>query len=76
LSKNKELIEVYKAAGELEAQVIKGLLESYGIACLLKSNAAPSVHMFAVDGMGEVKVMVFSSMAEKARRLIEGEEHA
>ena len=69
------MIEVYKAAGELEAQVIKGLLESYGIACLLKSNAAPSVHMFAVDGMGEIKVMVFSSMAEKARKLIEGEEH-
>ena len=69
------MIEVYKAAGELEAQVIKGLLESYGIACLLKSNAAPSVHMFAVDGLGEVKIMVFSSMAEKARKLIEGEEH-
>jgi len=76
LSRNEELVEVYKAAGELEAQVIKGLLESYGIACLLKSNAAPSVHMFAVNGMGEVKVMVFSSMAEKARRLIGGEERA
>jgi len=76
LSRNEELVEVYKAAGELEAQVIKGLLESYGIACLLKSNAAPSVHMFAVDGMGEVKVMVFSSMAEKAKQLIGGEEHA
>ena len=76
MSRSQELIEVYKAAGELEAQVIKGLLESYGIACLLKSNAAPSVHMFAVDGMGEVKVMVFSSMAETARRLIGGEERA
>jgi len=76
LSRSQELIEVYKAAGELEAQVIKGLLESYGIACLLKSNAAPSVHMFAVDGMGKVKVMVFSSMAETARRLIGGEERA
>jgi len=51
------LIEVYKAAGELEAQVIKGLLESYGIPCFLKSHAAPSVHMFAVDGLGEVKIM-------------------
>ena len=76
MSRSKELVEVYKAAGELEAQVIKGLLESYGIACLLKSNAAPSVHMFAVDGMGEVKVMVWDSMAEKAKRLIEGEKHA
>jgi len=69
------LIEVYKAAGELEAQVIKGLLESYGIPCFLKSHAAPSVHMFAVDGMGEVKVMVRQSGAEEARKLIKREEH-
>jgi len=75
LNKGEKLVEVYKASGELEAQVVKGLLDSYGVACLLKSNAAPSVHMFAVDGMGEIKVMVFSSMAEKARKLIEGEEH-
>jgi len=76
LSRSKELVEVYKAAGELEAQVIKGLLESNGIRCFLKSHAAPSVHVLTVDGLGEVKVMVLSSMAEKAKRLIGGEEHA
>ncbi len=70
------MVEVYRAAGEMEAQIIKGLLESYGIPCLLKSNAAHSVHMFAVDGMGEVKVMAWKSMAEKARQLIEGEDYA
>ena len=75
MSKSQELIEVYKAAGELEAQVIKGLLESYGIPCFLKSHAAPSVHMFAVDGMGEVKVMVRQSGAEEAKKLIKREEH-
>ena len=75
MSRNEELIEVYKAAGELEAQVIKGLLESYGIPCFLKSHAAPSVHMFAVDGMGEVKVMVRQSGAEEAKKLIKREEH-
>ena len=75
MSKGEELVEVYKAAGELEAQVIKGLLESNGICCFLKSHAAPSVHVFTVDGMGEVKVMVWDSMAERARKLIEGEEH-
>ena len=71
-----ELVEVYKAAGEAEAQIIKGLLESYGIPCLLKSLAAPSVHVFTVNGMGEVKVMVWESMAEKARGLIRGEDDA
>lgn len=70
--KDREMVEVYRATGEAEAQVIKGLLEAHGITCLLKSNAAPSVHAFAVDGMGEVKVMVWESVAGKARGIIRG----
>lgn len=64
------MIEVYRAVGEEEARVIQGLLESYGIPSLLKSNAARSVHAFAVDGMGEVRVMVWERMAARARSLI------
>ncbi len=67
------MIEVYKAKGELEAQVIKGLLESNGIPCLFKSHAASSVHAFTVDGMGEVRVMVPEKAADEARRLIEAD---
>jgi hypothetical protein len=74
LNKNDRLVEVYKASSEMEAQVIKGLLESYGIASFLKSNAAPSVHMFTVDGMGEVRVMVLEAVAAQARELIESKE--
>ena len=74
--KNKgKMVEVYKAPNEMEAQVIRGLLESYGIPCFLKSNAAPSVHLFTVNGMGEVKVMVLESMAEDARNLIMDNNH-
>ena len=70
------MVEVYQARNEMEAQVIKGLLESYDIPCFMKSNAAPSVHTFTMDGMGEVKIMVMESMAEKAKELIVGDNHA
>ncbi len=76
MSKPAKMVEVYQAAGEAEAQIIKGLLESNGIHCFLKSNAAPSVHVFTINGLGEVKIMVGESVAEKARRLIAGESHA
>ncbi len=76
MSKEEKLVEVYRSTSEMEAQVIKSLLESYEIPSLLQSNAAPSVHMFTVDGMGEVKVMVWESMAERARKLIKGKSHA
>lgn len=68
-----KLVDVYRASGELEAHLIKGLLESNGIPCILKSDAAFSVHAFTVDGMGEVKIAVLESMAEEARRIIGGE---
>ena len=72
VNKHEKMVEVYRATGEVEAQFIKGLLENYGIPCLLKSSAAPSVHVLTIDGMGEVKVMVWESMAGKARELVEG----
>ena len=72
MNKSEKLVEVYSSLSDIEAQVIKSLLESYGIPCLLKGNAASSVHMFTVDGMGEVRVMVWDSVQEKARELIMG----
>ena len=76
MNKPKKMVEVYRAAGEVEARIIKGMLENRGITCFLKSNAAPSVHMFAVDGMGEVKVMVWEEETGKARELIKEEDNA
>ncbi len=70
MAKQMKLVEVYRALGEAEALIIKSLLESNGIPSILKSHAAPSVHVFTVDGMGEYKVMVSESKAEEARRLI------
>ena len=70
MKNNEKMVEVYQARNEMEAQVIKSLLESYDIPCFMKSNAAPSVHTFTMDGMGEVRIMVLASMADKARELI------
>lgn len=76
MTKPKEMVEIYRAASEAEARIIKNFLESNGIPCLLKANAAPSVHAFAVDGMGEVTILVWEDMAVKARELIREEEDA
>jgi hypothetical protein len=66
------MIEVYRAAGEAEAYVIKGLLESNGIPCFLKYHTVPAVF----DSIGEVRVMVDDKLAEEAKRLISGEDDA
>jgi hypothetical protein len=75
LRKDEKLVEVYHARNEMEAQVIRSLLESFDIPCFFKSNAAPSVHLFTMDGMAEVRVMVMASQADAARELIVSENH-
>lgn len=63
-------VTVYKAWGFPEAHIVMGLLESSGIKCLLESNAAPSVHAFNVDGMGEVRINVRQQDARDAEELV------
>lgn len=64
------MVVVYRAIGEAEAEVIRGLLESFGISSMLQSNTAPSVHMFTDNIVGKVEVMVWASQAEEARQLL------
>jgi hypothetical protein len=73
LSRDEGLVEVYFARNEMEAQVIKSLLEGFGIPSIFKSNAAPSVHQFTMDGMAEVRVMVPAALADEAKELIMSE---
>ncbi len=73
MSNEPKLVEVYSANGELEAQVIKGLLESHGITCLLQPHAVSSLQNILVPGMGGVRIMVAAEEAEKASELIKTE---
>ena len=71
MKKSKDLVIVYEADNELEAQVIKSLLEGYDIPCFLRSNVGPSPFGITMD---KVKVMVPASTAEAASALIEEKE--
>lgn len=68
--KHRKWVTVYRAWGFPEAHVVRGLLETSGIKCFLESAAAPSVHAFNIDGMGEVRVKVLEDDAADAEALI------
>ncbi len=57
--------------GPVEAEVIKSLLESQGIACILKGLVVQSIHTFSVNGLGETKIFVVESDYKLAKKLIE-----
>ncbi len=76
MSSQNDLVAVYTAAGEVEAQIVRGRLAAAGIPSLLRSPAAPSVHPFTVDGMGQVSIMVNARDVARARELLGEEDDA
>jgi len=70
MSARERLVTVYTAR-YMEAQIIKGRLESEGIPVLLSYESAGLVYGITIDGLGEVKVMVPKRLAEEAKEILE-----
>ena len=65
------LVLVHKVWGEPKAQMIKGLLEDFGIPANLVTHATPSVYPVVLDGLAEVRIMVRSRDLGRAREIVE-----
>jgi hypothetical protein len=71
----KEPLVTVRTAKYLEAQIIKGRLESEGIPVLLRYESAGLVYGITIDGLGQVRIMVPQHLADEAREILrEGEE--
>jgi hypothetical protein len=70
MSSEERLVTV-RVARQIEAQIIKGRLESEGIPVLLAYESAGLIYGLTVDGMGEVRIMVPKSLAEQAKEILE-----
>lgn len=69
MSANGPLVTV-RTANYMEAQIIKGRLESEGIPVLLSYESAGLVYGITVDGLGEVKIMVPERLVEEAKEIL------
>lgn len=69
MSPSAQLVTV-GTANYLEAQIIKGRLESEGIPVLLSYESAGLVYGITVDGLGQVKIMVPRKLEEEAREIL------
>ena len=65
-----DLVEVRRCRDEAEALVVKSLLESEEIPCVLRSRLAHSVHPFTVGAQGEIIVLVPAAVAPRALVLL------
>jgi hypothetical protein len=69
-----ELVVVYISQGPLQAEVVKGKLESEGIPVILRYQAIGRILGLTVDGLGRVEVLVDAEHVEAARALLVEEE--
>jgi ribonuclease-3 len=65
------LIVVFKTASDIEARVVRGLLETHGIASLVSSDLPRSIFPLAVEAISDVRISVRPEDAAEAQRIID-----
>jgi hypothetical protein len=70
-----EWILVEKAQGQLQAEILKGLLEAQGILVWLNQEGAAHAYAVEIGTLGTVEILVPTSMVEKAREILEQYNH-
>jgi len=63
---------VYRTWSDLEAQLIKGILELYGIPVSLATDISHTLYPFTVDGLGETRVLVPLEAEGEAHTILAG----
>lgn len=71
-----EPVVVWDAANLMEAQVVKGRLESEGIPALIRGEALASIYGLTAGNLAAAKVLVPAPLAEKAVAILFADEGA
>lgn len=66
-----EWVFVDRAQGQLQAEIIKGLLEAQGITVWLNQEGAAHAYAIEIGSLGTVEILVPTSMVEKARQILD-----
>lgn len=66
-----EFLEITSAAGNVQAEILRGLLESQGIEVVLRRESAGTAVGLSVGPLGEVAVCVRASDEAAARALLD-----
>lgn len=65
------LIVIFRTHSDIEASIVRGLLETHDIRSIVASDLPHSIFPLSVDGLGEVRISVHPDDVEDAKRIIE-----
>jgi ribonuclease-3 len=67
-----DLVVIFRTHSDIEARIVRGLLEAHGVMSVVSSDVLHSVFPMSVDGLTEVRISVHAAEAADAQRIIEG----
>jgi predicted amidophosphoribosyltransferase len=67
---NDDLVEVWRTQGEVNAQLVRSLLEGSGISSMLSGESLRLTHGLTVDGLALVRVLVRAADARRSCEII------
>jgi ribonuclease-3 len=66
-----DLVVIFRTHSDIEAQIVRGLLETHGVLSVVSSDVLHSIFPLSVDGLNEVRIAVHPGEADEAHRIIE-----
>jgi ribonuclease-3 len=66
-----ELVVIFRTHSDVEASIVRGLLEANGVMSIVSSTVSHSVFPLTVSELGEVRISVRADDADDAQRIIE-----
>jgi ribonuclease-3 len=66
-----DLVVIFRTQSDVEASIVRGLLEAHGVMCVVSSSVTHSVFPLTVNELGEVRLSVRPDQADEARQIIE-----
>ena len=66
-----DFVVIFRTHSDIEAQVVRGLLETHGMMSVVSSDVPHSIFPLSVEGVSAVRISVHADDAEEAQRIID-----
>jgi ribonuclease-3 len=66
-----DFVVIFRTHSDIEAQVVRGLLETHGMMSVVSSDVPHSIFPLSVEGVSAVRISVHADDADEAQRIIE-----
>jgi ribonuclease III len=66
-----DLVVIFRTRSDVEAKIVRGLLETHGVRSLLSAGATHSLFPISVNELGDISISVHEQQATEAREIID-----